>query len=168
MSPWRAFCCALQFNHSSLFNQPRQNWADPMCALRSLWHGLKHRKSSFQKHATGQKMWGILKSSTSVTAAQQRSAWTMWSESIEAFSISLCRCTGTKFLTMPLLTPIGSTKSAPAEVMVGMLGSLVLRKTFSSLPQVWFCISRNWWCSLQSGTLTLVWSLDPCVIFMLI
>lgn len=125
-----------------------------MCALRSMWYELKHHKPLFQKHVPGQKMWGMVKSSASVTAAWQRSAWAMRSESIEAFSVFLCRCTGPKVLTPPLLTPTGGTKSAPSEVMAGMLGSPALRKKFSSVPQVWFCISRNWWCSLQSGTLT--------------
>lgn len=75
----------------------------------------------------------MVEGSTSMTAAQQRPDWTMPSESIEAFSISLCRCTGTKILTMTLLTLTGCTKNVPSEGMVGMLGSPALRKTLSSL-----------------------------------
>lgn len=51
----------------------------------------------------------MVKSSASVTAAWQRSAWAMRSESIEAFGISLCRRTGTKAFTPLLLAPIEGT-----------------------------------------------------------
>lgn len=121
--PLESLWYTLQFNHSSLFNQLRQNWADPTCALRSLWWDLKHCKPLFQKHATAQKMWGMVKSSVSVTAAWQRSACAMLPENIEALSVSLCGCTGTKVLTSPVLTPTGPTESTPSEVMVGTFGS---------------------------------------------
>lgn len=51
----------------------------------------------------------MVESSASVTAAWQRSAQAMRSESIEAFGISLCRHTGTKAFTPLLLAPIGGT-----------------------------------------------------------
>lgn len=119
----------------------RQNWAEKWCASRPLWGEQKHCELLFQKYVPGQKMWGMVKSSASGTAAWQSPAWVAQSKNIEAFDVSLCRCTGTEVLTPILRTTAGGmnglyTISTFGSNRMNSYYSHTLRENISSLPEV--------------------------------